>query len=795
MRIRLYQLSKELEVSNQELVAKAHALGIPANSHSSTIDGAQANLLRMHYGRPAVSLGASAKAEKEIARARQAKAEAAAQAKKAAAQPKKAAPAPPKPAGTPEKPSPPAKTPAPAEAKTRRQRPRRGGPPPKAAAAAPAAPDAAGRTGAPPSDRTERPPGPQAQTKEQRRPDQREEYGRRGARRRGRRPPRRTRRSTGSRRTSIALVFERPSKITLDFPVTLRSFSQASGVKVDELMRKLLQSSVMATLNDPLGQDIVDLLGVEFDIEVAVRRGRDLEGELAEAQAQPDRPEDLKPRAPVVTLLGHVDHGKTSLLDAIRHSHVVDTESGGITQHIGAYTVRQHDHTVVFLDTPGHEAFTAMRARGAHVTDIAVLVVAADDGVMPQTQEAVAHARAAGVPIVVAINKIDLPGANTERVMQQFATLELLPAKWGGDTEFVEVSAVTQQGLPDLVETLALQAEVLELKADPDKPARGTIIEAELSSGRGSVATVLVKEGTLRVGDIVLCGNAYGRVRNLQDDRGRAVEEAGPSTPVEMSGLSAVPAAGDELVVLTDLDKARDLAEARARRDREASVAERAHVTLENLFERLAEGKRAEVLVILKADVHGSLEVLRKTLGDMGTDEVRINILHSAVGGINDSDVLLADASDAIIIGFHVIPESSARLLAEAKRIDLRLYNVIYRLKDDMKAALEDRLEPERREQVLGHAEIRQVFRISRYGSVAGCYVTDGRIARNDMLRLTRDSIVIYEGKLGSLRRVKDDAREVPAGMECGINIEGYNDIKEGDIVETYEILEIKRHL
>ena len=560
-------------------------------------------------------------------------------------------------------------------------------------------------------------------------------------------------------------------------------------------MRTLMQNDVMATLNDPLGNDVVELLGTEFSIEVEVRRGRDLETEIEEASAKPDRPEDVKPRAPVVAFLGHVDHGKTSLLDAIRQSHVVDTEAGGITQHIGAYTVRKDDHTVVFLDTPGHEAFTAMRARGAQVTDIVVLVVAADDGVMPQTEEAISHAKAAGVPMVVALNKMDLPGANPDRVMQQFTTFEILPAKWGGETEFVPVSAITKAGIDDLVETLALQAEILELKANPNKPASGTIIEAELSEGRGSIATVLVLDGTLKVGDIVLCGQASGRVRSLIDDRGRSIQEAGPATPVEIAGLSTVPQAGDRLFVVSDLDKARDIAETRVRRDREANLAERAHVTLENLFAQIEEGKQKELRLIIKADVQGSLEVLRKTLTDLSGDEVAVNILHSAVGGINESDILLADASDAIVLGFHVVAESAARLLGEAKKIDVRLYNVIYRLKDDIKAALEDRLEPERRENVLGHVQIRRIFRISRFGNIAGCFVLDGRVGRNDQVRLIRDSVVIYQGKLASLRREKDDVREVQSGFECGINVEGYNDIKEGDVIETYEIQEIKRTL
>ena len=800
MRIRVYELSKELGVSNKDIVAKCQELGVPAKSHSSTLDGAQANVVRMHYGKPVLPDGGDAKEEKEVAKSRAQRdvkpepAEAPEPEKPsveaaptAEAQPTgepKAAVAEREPAGE-------AKRPKAAEGEERKERPRRG-----ATGAAPAAEGderpryerrrRGGGTAPPAAERTARVSGRGGR-------DAGVAAGRRAARRRGRRPTRRGRGTAGPRRTASLAAIERPSKITVGFPVTVRSFSQASGIKVDDLMRKLLVSGVMATLNDPLGDDVVELLGVEYGIEVEIRRERDLEEELA--HAEPDRPEDLRPRAPVVTFLGHVDHGKTSLLDAIRKSHIVDTESGGITQHIGAYTVRQDDHTVVFLDTPGHEAFTAMRARGAQVTDIAVLVVAADDGVMPQTEEAIAHAKAAGVPIVVAINKIDLPGANAQRVMQQFSALGILPATWGGETEFVEVSAITQQGIPGLIETLALQAEVLELKANPEKAARGAIIEAELDSGRGPVATVLVKEGTLRVGDIVLCGKAYGRVRSLQDDRLRTVSEAGPSTPVEVSGLSDVPEAGDQLVVLQDLDKARDVAEKRARRIREASLAERVHVTLDNLFERLAEGKTAEIRVIVKADVQGSLEVLRKALGDMGTDEVSVNILHAAVGGINDSDVLLADASDAIIIGFHVVPESTARLLGEAHKVDIRLYNVIYRLQEDMRAALEDRLEPERRESVVGHAEVRQVFRISRFGSIAGCYVTDGRIGRNDLVRLIRDSVVIYEGRIAGLRRVKDDVREVQSGFECGINIEGYNDVKDGDIIEAYEILEIKRKL
>jgi len=757
LRIRLYQLAKELEVANKDLVAKCHEMGIDAKSHSSTVDDAQAVALRAAYGKAAAPAAAPAAPAKESAPAPK-------------APPKKGAPK-----GRAAK-APPAEAKGPAEptAPRRREERREGA-------------EIVRRIELPASDTTVRAYGPHVRIKDRRRPS--------GQQRRGRRPPRRTTRAPRSRRYAAPVVPTRPSKVVADYPVSLRSLSQTAGVKVDELMRALVKNGVMASMNEPLGDDVVAMLAAETGIEIQIRRGRDFEGELAEAQAKPDRAEDMRLRAPVVTLLGHVDHGKTSLLDAIRESHVVETESGGITQHIGAHTVRQDDRCVVFLDTPGHQAFTAMRARGAQVTDIVVLVVAADDGVMPQTQEAINHARAAKVPIVVAINKMDLPGANPQRVMQQLSALELLPAKWGGDTEVVEVSAVTKKGIPDLIETLAIQAEVLELTANPHKPATGAVLEAKLSEGRGAVATVLVQDGTLRVGDIVLCGMACGRARSLHDDRGRSIEEAGPSTPVEIAGLSSVPAAGDTFGVVDDLDTARHIGETRERRAREASLAERQHVTLETLFATLDEAEQKEVRVILKADVHGSLEVIRKALDDLSTDEVRVNLLHSAVGGVNESDILLADASDAVVIGFHVVADPPARALAEEKEIDVRLYNIIYNLTDDMKAALERRLEPERRETVVGHAEVRRVFRISRTGNVAGCYVTDGRIARSSFLRLTRDNVVVYEGKIGSLRHVKDDVRQVANGMECGIRIEGYDDVKEGDVIEAYEVTEIARRL
>ena len=637
-------------------------------------------------------------------------------------------------------------------------------------------------------DTTVREYGPQVRVKERRVPL--------GAppRHRVRRPLRHERRGPAARPYAPPPSV-RPSKIAADFPATVRSLSQAAGVKVDELMAILVKAGLMVSVNDPLSDEAVAALGAALNLQIEIRRGRDLEGEFAGAQATPDRPEDLQLRPPVVAFLGHVDHGKTSLLDSIRKTRVAAGEAGGITQHIGAYTVLHEGRIVTFLDTPGHQAFTAMRARGAQVTDIVVLVVAADDGVMPQTEEAINHARAANVPIVVAINKVDLPSANPLRVMEQLSHRGLLPVQWGGNVEVIQVSAVTGAGIADLIETLALQAEVLELKANPNKPARGVVLEAKLSEGRGPVATILVREGTLRRGDVLLCGKAFGRARSLHDHRGLAITEAGPSIPVEIAGLASVPAAGDTALVLADYDTARQIAQERERRAREARFAERKHVTLENLFATLKDTGPKEVRVILKADVNGTLEVIRKALADLATPEVRINVLHAAVGGINDSDVLLADASDAVIIGFSVVPEPSARALAEKKDIEIRLYNIIYHLTDEMRAALERRLEPERRQVILGHAEVRKTFKVSKVGTVAGCYVTDGRITRNSLLRLTRNSIVVYEGKVGSLRHVKDDIREAANGQECGIRIAGYDDVKEGDIIEAYEIQEIKRRL
>ncbi len=788
MRIRLYDLAKELGVPNKDLVARCLAMGMDVKSHSSTIDPTQAAAVRAAVGAPPPAAPAAAPAAPPTR--------------------KPAAPPPPAEAPAPEAAGPEAEGPSEAERPPGAPAPPRPVRPdrpdyvaPEALEMGPAgkekfrkrpvvreAAEIVRRIELPKYDSTVREYGPHVRVKERRPPT--------GGptRRRVRRPLRDERRATGARPFVPAAPL-RPTKVIADFPVTMRSLSQAAGVKVDEMMGHLVKSGVMVSVNEALGDDVVAMLGAALNIQIEVRRDRNLEGELTAAQAAADRPEDLRLRPPVVAFLGHVDHGKTSLLDAIRKTRVAAGEAGGITQHIGAYTVVHEGRTVTFLDTPGHEAFTAMRARGAQVTDIVVLVVAADDGVMPQTEEAINHARAANVPIVVAVNKVDLPSANPLRVMEQLSHRGLLPVQWGGNIEVVQVSAVTGAGIADLIETLALQAEVLELKANPNKPARGVVLEGKLSEGRGPVATILVREGTLRRGDVLLCGTTFGRARSLHDHLGVTLTEAGPSTPVEIAGLYSVPAAGDAAAVLDDYDAARQIAQARERRAREASFAERQHVTLENLFATLKDTGPKEVRVILKADVNGTLEVIRKSLTQLATSEVRINLLHAAVGGINDSDVLLADASDAVIIGFSVVPEPSARALAEKKEIEIRLYTVIYHLTEEMKAALERRLEPERRQNVTGHAEVRKVFKVSKVGTVAGSYVTDGRVARSSMLRLTRNSIVVYEGKVASLRHLKDDIREAANGQECGIRIAGYDDVKEGDIIEAYEIQEIKRKL
>ncbi|MGH7785645.1 MAG: translation initiation factor IF-2, partial [Candidatus Binatia bacterium] len=528
-----------------------------------------------------------------------------------------------------------------------------------------------------------------------------------------------------------------------------------------------------------------NLENVTFDAESAVEVGH-------EAAASE---EHLQTRPAVITIMGHVDHGKTSLLDAIRETNVTAGEAGGITQHIGAYMVDVHGRRVTFLDTPGHEAFTAMRARGAKVTDIVILVVAADDGVMPQTVEAINHARAANVPIVVAVNKIDKPDANLDRIKQNLADHGLLPEDWGGQTVCVPVSARTREGLPHLLEMLLLQSDLLELKANPDKPARGTIVEAKLDRGRGPVATVLVQEGTLRPGDPFVCGSHSGRVRAMIDDRGQKVMSADPSTPVEILGLAAVPEAGSLFVVVADEAMARQVAEHRLAKHREATMLKTSKVTLEDLYRQVQAGDTKELRIVIKADVQGSVEAIAEALTRLSTDEVRLHVLHASVGGITESDVMLAAASNAVVIGFSVRPEAKATVAAEREGVDVRLYTVIYEALNDVRDAMEGLLEPAYREKVLGRAEVRDTFSIPGIGLIAGCFVVDGKVVRNSPARLVRDHVVVHTGKVSSLRRFKDDAREVLTGYECGIGLDSYQDIKVGDAIEVYEMEQVVRRL
>lgn len=592
----------------------------------------------------------------------------------------------------------------------------------------------------------------------------------------------------------------RKGKLIVELPCTVRSFCEACGIPVKTALTKLLQLGQMTNVAASLDPDVAELLAAELGLDVELRRPVPVEQSvIAAIEAIEDPPEKLQPRPPVITFLGHVDHGKTSLLDRILDLHVAAGEKGGITQHIRAYQIEKQGRRISFVDTPGHEAFTEMRARGAHVTDIAVLVVAADDGVMPQTEEAISHARAAGVPIVVALNKIDLPSANPDRVYQQLAAAELLPTEWGGDVEVVKTSAVTGQGIDELLETLLTVAELHDLKANPDRPALGVCLETALTEGRGVEAKVIVQKGTLRPGDIVVCGTAHGRVKALYDtlQTRKRLESAGPSTPATLIGLDEPPNAGDRFYVLDDIAVARQVAEAnRAKVRANELTGARPHVTLENLFERLGQMDKIQTLnIILRADVRGSIEAIRKELGKLDHPEVQIKVLQAAVGGITEADVHLADASDAIIVGFNVAPDEKARELAEQRGVQIRRYDIIYQLTQDLKDALEGMLRPEKQERDLGRALVQRVFRISRVGAVAGCRVLAGTIPRDARMRIIRESRVVGDYPIESLKREKDDVREVREGMECGIKLGGFDDVKEGDILEAYKIEEIARTL
>ena len=576
-----------------------------------------------------------------------------------------------------------------------------------------------------------------------------------------------------------------PTEITLPGTVTVKELADLLGREVSEVIKHLMMDGVMATINQTLDKDTVDILAEEFGVTV---NEPEQAADPTEYTPAPDDPRFLKPRPPVVTIMGHVDHGKTTLLDALRQTSVALHEAGGITQRIGAYQIRYKNQKITFLDTPGHEAFTAMRSRGAQLTDIAVLIVAADDGVMPQTVEAIHHAKNAGVPIMVAINKIDKPGANPDRIKEELSKEGLLAEEWGGDVIMTPISAKKKIGLDDLLENILLVAEMQELKANPNRPAYGVVVEAQLDKGRGPVMSVLVQNGTLHVGDSILAGKSWGRVRAMTNENGRKLKSAEPSMPAEILGMDSVPEAGDHFYVM-DEKQARSIAELRASKAKEAEQRSVQKVTLDNIFEKIKEGEMKELDVIIKADVQGSVEALVQSLQGIKSEEVRISIVHSAVGAINESDVMLAAASNALIIGFNVRPDANARAMSEKEGVDIRLYRVIYDCIDDVKAAMAGMLAPTIREEVLGHAEVRQVIHTPKI-IVAGAYVQDGKITSNCQLRLIRDGIVVHEGKIGSLRRFKDDVKEVTAGFECGLSIDGYRDIKEGDQMEAFELKE-----
>jgi translation initiation factor IF-2 len=576
--------------------------------------------------------------------------------------------------------------------------------------------------------------------------------------------------------------------VTLAEGMTVKDLSDKLEVRVKDVLKKLIDRRMMMTINTTLDTDTASMIAREFGADVKMQT---FEEEMLQVEAETTRAEDLVPRAPVVTVMGHVDHGKTTLLDAIRETRVAEREAGGITQHIGAYAVKVNDRSVVFLDTPGHEAFTMMRARGAKVTDVVILVVAADDGVMPQTKEAIDHARAAGVPIIVALNKIDKPDANPERVKRELTDNDLMPEEWGGQTVVVGVSAKKRQNLDALLEMVLLVADIGDFKANPKRAATGTVLEAKLDRGRGPVATVLVQDGTLTVGDTVIAGTIVGKIRALMDDRGRPTKHAGPSTPVEVLGLGGLPQPGDTFQAMADAAKARQIALFRQTRAREKTIGARSgRLTLESLQQQIAEGGMKELGLIIKADVQGSSEVLADTLIKLSDERVKIRVIHAGVGAINESDVLLASTSNAIIIGFNVRPNRDAADLVDREKVDVRLHSVIYHVTDEIKKAMAGLLEPTLKEVRLGQADVRQIFKTPKFGTVAGCMVTEGTIKRSGdtQARLLRDNVLVHEGKLGSLRRFKDDVSEVKTGFECGIGFENYNDIKVGDVIEVFTV-------
>jgi translation initiation factor IF-2 len=589
---------------------------------------------------------------------------------------------------------------------------------------------------------------------------------------------------------------KRETKIEMTTPVTVRDLSERIGVPASEIIKELMfEHGVRASITQTIDDELVEMLGLSHDVEITLTEPKSAEDILLESLPE-DKPEDLEPRPPVIALLGHVDHGKTTILDQIRHTHVAESEAGGITQDIAAWQVTADGQRLTFIDTPGHEAFTAMRARGAKITDVVILVVAADEGVMPQTVEAIDHARAAEVPIVVAVNKVDRPDANPMRVRQQLSSQDLVVEDWGGEVGCVDVSGLTGEGIDELLERVALEAEILEVKANPNRNASGAVLEARVEPGLGVMAEIIVQNGTLHTGDTLVCGNAFGSVRSMRNDRGEEIEEAAPGQPVAIAGLDTVPEAGEAFLVVDDQETARKVAGEREEQIRRRRLqSNRPKVTLENLYDRIQSGETQQLRIVLKGDVQGSLDPLVQSLNDLGNEEVSVRIIHSSVGDVTTSDVVLAEASDALIVAFRVREDEKVREMASARGVEVRHYDVIYDVIDEVRSALEGLLAPEKKEERLGVAEVRQTFSISRYGTIAGCYVLDGTIQRNGRVRVRRDGEVIHDGTMASLRQEKNDVRQVESGRECGINIQGFNNVQVGDVIECYQVVTVKRTL
>ncbi|MBQ3356058.1 MAG: translation initiation factor IF-2 [Oscillospiraceae bacterium] len=593
------------------------------------------------------------------------------------------------------------------------------------------------------------------------------------------------------RRLQLEIIKKTPLTVKIPDEITVGELASRMKKTATELIKVLLKNGVMASINQNIDFDTAEFVATELGCKVEREIVVTIEERLIDDHV--DTEDELVGRSPVVVVMGHVDHGKTSLLDAVRKTNVVSGEAGGITQHIGAYTVSINGNPITFLDTPGHAAFTSMRARGAMCTDIAILVVAADDGVMPQTIEAINHAKAANIPIIVAVNKMDKPGANPDRILTQLTEHDLTPSDWGGDTEVCRISAKTGEGIDELLETVIMTAELANLKANPNRAAKGTVIESRLDKNRGPIATLLVQNGTLHKGDLIIAGTAVGRVRVMTDDKGRTISEAGPSIPVEITGLAETPAPGDEFNAVADERMARQLVEQRKQAEKDAAAKSASKVTLDNLFAKMQEGEMKELNLIVKADVQGSAEAVKASLEKISNEEVRVRVIHAAVGAINESDILLASTANAIVVGFNVRPDNAAAASAKRDNVDLRMYRVIYDAIDEIEAAMKGMLAPKFREAVIGHAEVRQTYKVSAIGTIAGCYVKDGKITRDAQVRVLRDNIVIYEGNIGSLQRFKDSVKEVAANYECGISIEKFNDIKEGDVFECFVMEEVPR--